>query len=148
MDSIEITNMTLEDLDSISSILISDFDDFWTLDILSSELKSNSSYYFAAKMNEEIVGFAGIKVILDEADIMNIVTRKNFRNLGIGGLLMKKLLDLSRSLGVKRITLEVNEENFSAIHLYEKFGFKSICMRKNYYNGNNGLLMQLNLVKS
>lgn len=148
MDSIEITNMTLEDLDSISSILISDFDDFWTLDILSSELKSNSPYYFVAKMNEEIVGFAGIKVILDEADIMNIVTRKNFRNLGIGGLLMKKLLDLSRSLGVKRITLEVNEENFSAIHLYEKFGFKRIGTRKNYYNGNNGLLMQLNLIKS
>lgn len=148
MDSIEITNMTLEDLDSISSILISDFDDFWTLDILSSELKSNSSYYFAAKMNEEIVGFAGIKVILDEADIMNIVTRKNFRNLGIGGLLMKKLLDLSRSLGVKRITLEVNEENFSAIHLYEKFGFKNISIRENYYNDKNGLLMQLNLDES
>lgn len=148
MDSIEITNMTLEDLDSISSILISDFDDFWTLDILSSELKSNSSYYFAAKMNEEIVGFAGIKVILDEADIMNIVTRKNFRNIGIGGLLMKKLLDLSRSLGIKRITLEVNEENFSAIHLYEKFGFKRIGTRKNYYNDNNGFLMQLNLIKS
>lgn len=148
MDSIEITNMTLEDLDSISSILISDFDDFWTLDILSSELKSNSSYYFAAKMNEEIVGFAGIKVILDEADIMNIVTRKNFRNLGIGGLLMKKLLDLSRSLGVKRITLEVNEENFSAIHLYEKFGFKNISIRENYYNDKNGFLMQLNLIKS
>lgn len=148
MDSIEITNMTLEDLDSISSILISDFDDFWTLDILSSELKSNSSYYFAAKMNREIVGFAGIKVILDEADIMNIVTRKNFRNIGIGGLLMKKLLDLSRSLGIKRITLEVNEENFSAIHLYEKFGFKRIGTRKNYYNDNNGFLMQLNLIKS
>lgn len=145
MDSIEITNMTLEDLDSISSILVSDFDDFWTLDILSSELKSNSSYYFVAKINEKIVGFAGIKVILDEVDIMNIVTRKNFRNLGIGGLLMQKLLDLSRSLGVTRITLEVNEENFSAIHLYEKFGFKRVGTRKNYYNDNNGLLMQLNL---
>lgn len=145
MDSIEITNMTLEDLDSISSILVSDFDDFWTLDILSSELKSDSSYYFVAKINEKIVGFAGIKVILDEVDIMNIVTRKNFRNLGIGGLLMQKLLDLSRSLGVTRITLEVNEENFSAIHLYEKFGFKRVGTRKNYYNDNNGLLMQLNL---
>lgn len=32
------------------------------------------------------------------------------------------------------ITLEVNEKNFSAIHLYEKHGFKTIGTRKKYYN--------------
>ena len=40
------------------------------------------------------------------------------------------------------ITLEVRIDNFSAIHLYQKFGFKSVSIRKNYYNGIDGILME------
>ena len=90
--NIKITPMTLSDVDTIKNNLISDFDNFWTYQILKEELKSKNSSYLVAKMNDKIVGFAGIKVILDEADIMNIVIKKNYRNQGIGTLLLENLI--------------------------------------------------------
>ena len=96
--NIKITPMTLSDVDTIKNNLISDFDNFWTYQILKEELKSKNSSYLVAKMNEKIVGFAGIKVILDEADIMNIVIKKNYRNQGIGTLLLENLIFLAKNL--------------------------------------------------
>ena len=96
-----------------------------------------------AILNEEIVGFAGIKMMMDEADIMNIVVKKTFRNQGIGTLLLKKLMDLSRELNCISITLEVMEENYPAIHLYKNLGFTQIGIRKNYYQDKNALIMKI-----
>lgn len=137
--------MELSDLEVISSILVSDFDDFWNSNILKEELLSENSHYIIAKSNTEIVGFAGIKTFLDECDIMNVVVKKSYRNQGIGTLLLKKLIELSYSLNLNSITLEVNEENLPAIHLYKKLEFKQIGIRKNYYQNKNGLIMKKNL---
>ena len=137
--------MTVKDLESIKDILISDFDDFWNYNILKDELKSENSKYIVAKFNNKIIGFSGIKVFVDNADIMNIVVRKNFRNKGIGTVLLENLLTLSKKLGLNSLSLEVNEKNIPAINLYKKLGFENIGIRKNYYNGKNGIIMIRNL---
>ena len=146
--NINIEKMTLSDLDKIKDILITDFDDYWNYSILKEELLSQNSYYIVAKYNNEIVGFAGIKVILDEADIMNIVVKKSYRNNGIGRSLLENLINLSLSLDCNSITLEVNEENQSAINLYTKFNFKKIGIRKNYYKDKNGIIMKKDIIKN
>ena len=135
---IKVEKMTLNDLENIQNILISDFDDFWNYNILKDELESENSIYIVAKSNKEIIGFAGIKILLDEADIMNIVTKKCYRNQGIGTLLLKNLISISKNLNLHSLSLEVNEENKTAIHLYENLGFKNIGIRKNYYKSKNG----------
>lgn len=138
----KIDKMSLEDLISIKDILTTEFDDFWNYEILKSELESNNSYFFVAKnISGEIVGFAGIKIILDEADIMNIVIKKDFRNNGIGSLLLDYLISYSKSINLKTITLEVNEINIPAIKLYEKFDFEKLGIRKKYYNGKNDAII-------
>ena len=143
---IKISKMSLEDFELIKSTLITKFDDFWNSETLENELKSKNSYYIVAKINDDIVGFAGIKVVLDEADIMNIVTKKDMRNLGIGSALFKALIDYSKNNGINKLTLEVNENNLSAIHLYEKYGFEKIAERAKYYNGTDtAVIMQLYL---
>ena len=71
-----ISEMKIEDLENINDILETDFDEFWNYETLKEELESNFSKYFIAKQNDNIVGFAGLKIILDEADLMNIVTKK------------------------------------------------------------------------
>ena len=86
---ISISDMNLEDLEILKDDLITSFDDFWNYDILKSELLSGNSKYIIAKLNDNIVGFAGLKLILDEAEIMNIVVKKSFRYHGIGSLLMQ-----------------------------------------------------------
>ncbi len=141
---IEISEMSLTDFEEIQSVLISDFDDFWNSETLKNELKNNNSYYIVAKINNSIVGFAGIKTVLDEADIMNIVTKKDSRNSGIGSALFSSIINYAKSNNVKKITLEVNENNVPAIKLYKKFGFEQIAKREKYYNGtDNAIIMQL-----
>ena len=145
--NIQISKMTLDDFYQIKDVLISDFDDFWNVNTLEQELTNENSNYLVAKIENQIVGFAGIKSVLDEADIMNIVTKKDKRNLGIGSALLEKLLNVEKEKEIKKITLEVNESNISAIHLYKNFGFKEISIRENYYNKtDNALIMQLSLI--
>lgn len=143
MSEIEISAMTLKDLEEIKSILQKDFDEFWNYEILKEEIVNTNSSYFVAKNSNIIVGFAGIKKILDEANIMNIVTKKTCRNNGIATSLLKELINFSKKT-CTTITLEVNENNKIAIHLYEKFGFKKVGMRKKYYGGiDNAIIMTL-----
>ena len=141
LDNIEIKVMTLDDLKTIKEILISDFDEFWNYNVFKAELQSENSKYLVAKLNNEIIGFAGIKIIIDEADIMNIVTKKIYRNQGVGTLLLNEIINLCKKHNLNSVSLEVNEINSSAIHLYENFGFEKVGNRKNYYNSSNAILM-------
>lgn len=142
--NLKISNMTLDDLNGIKDILISDFDDFWNYDILKEELEYSYSFFKVVKNNNvEIVGFAGFKVIIDEADIMNIVVKKSFRNNGVGSFLLENLISCAKDINLNSLNLEVNENNLSAINLYNKFGFEHIGIRKKYYNGiNDAIIMK------
>lgn len=136
--------MNLQDLENIKSCLLTDFDDFWSYNILKQELENGKSKYFVAKQENEIVGFAGIMLIIDEVNIMNIVVKKDKRNLGVGSLLLEEIVKYSKIHNATSITLEVNEKNIPAIKLYEKYGFKQVGIRKKYYNNeDNAILMDL-----
>ena len=140
------SKMNLDDLNIISPILQSDFDDFWNENILKSELENENSYYIVAKENDDIVGFGGLWKSIDDIHITNIVTKKIFRNKGIGKTILKELINHSKKFGYNVITLEVNENNTPAISLYKKFGFKEIGIRKKYYNNiDNAIIMNLDI---
>lgn len=83
LEKVLIKEMNTDDLDSISPILLSDFDDFWNYNVFKQELKNSTSKYICAIYNDEIIGFAGIWICIDEAHITNIVTKKNLRGNGI-----------------------------------------------------------------
>ena len=141
--NINITTMTFEDINSIEPNFSENFDKFWSIDILKNDFENENSKYIVSKINNEIVGFAGIKIILDEADIMNIAVRIDKRKLGIGSVLLEKLIKLATTSNCTSITLEVNENNLPAIHLYEKFNFQKIGLRKKYYNNtDNAIIMR------
>ena len=146
-NEVQITEMSLFDLENIKDILISDFDDFWNYNILKEELESIDSKYIVAKTNDgEIISFAGIKIIVDTADIMNIVVKKSWRNQGVGNLLLNNLISICKDLNLLSLSLEVNEDNLPAIHLYEKVGFKQVGLRKNYYQDKNGIVMSYKIM--
>ena len=130
----EITEMTLDDLEQMKNTLYSDFDNFWSYNVLKQELENDKTKYIIAKEKNEVVGFAGISVIFDEATLNNIVVKKSYRGKGIGGEMLETLIDLCSYMNLKTFTLEVNVENTPAIKLYEKFGFKNLGIRKKYYN--------------
>ena len=132
----------MEDFENIKDILQTEFDDFWKPSILKSELESINSHYIVAEENNAIIGFAGIIVTPDDAEITNIVTKKSERKKGIGKLLLEKLIEMAKKFEKDIISLEVNSKNIPAINLYKLFDFKEVGIRKKYYNGiDNAIIM-------
>lgn len=139
--------MSLDDLNKIASNL-NNFDDFWTFGIFKEELINPKCHYIVAIQDEDILGFGGISVVLDEANINNIAVRFDKRNNKIGSKILLNLIDISKLLNCSFITLEVNVKNLPAIKLYENFGFKNLGIRKNYYKGQfDAYIMKLMIEK-
>ena len=97
------------------------------------EISKNKNYQiFVCKFNDEVVGFV-IAQITDEVNIVSIAVLKDFRNLGLGGGLIKKVEKFAKHSGIKTISLEVSKNNITAYLLYQKCGFTLRRVRKNYY---------------
>lgn len=143
LSNVEIKNMTIKDLDLIKDILMIDFDDFWNYNVFKSELENENSQYILAKFNNEIIGFAGIWKVQNEAHITNIVTKKCYRGKGIGNLLLENLIHLCKILNMNFLTLEVNEDNIIAQNLYKKYNFQILGSRKKYYKDKSAIIMTL-----
>ncbi len=142
----QISRMNIEDLKKIEEILEEEFDNFWSYNILSEEILKKDTIYVVAKEGEKILGFAGIWIAPDDVQINNVVVRKNERKKGIGTLLLEKIIKEAEKTDKKEIFLEVNENNFYAIKLYEKFKFEKIGERKKYYNGKDtAIIMRKNI---
>ena len=78
-NEIEISVMNMSDLNEIKDILETEFDDFWKYEVFKSEIENPNSIYFVAKFKDEIIGFVGVLLIIDTAEITNIVIKKSFR---------------------------------------------------------------------
>ncbi len=144
--NIIIEKMTLDDLNSLKENFNKNFDKFWNYSILENDFKNNDSYYIVAKCNNEVLGFAGYLKILDEINILNIVTRIDKRNLHIGSRMLEYIIYSSKIIKADSVTLEVNINNIPAIKLYEKYNFEKVGIRKKYYNGiDDAIIMTLHI---
>lgn len=138
----KIEAMEISDLSFILDNLYTDFDDFWSYDVLKQEFDNPNSSYFVAKIDDEVVGFGGIWRAVDDIHITNIVTSKNYRHLGIASKILEKLMEMGKKEKFNSITLEVAESNIPAIHLYNKYQFSSVGRRKHYYHhGEDAIIM-------
>jgi len=140
--------MSLEHLVPVAAIEAASFPVPWSLQAFVQELLENSlAEYLVALRNGEVAGYAGAWVILDEAHVTNVAVRPDLRRLGIGRLLMEKLLERVFFLGARRVTLEVRVSNRQAKALYESLGFCTKGVRRGYYEDNkeDALIMWLEL---
>ena len=80
-----------------------------------------------------MIGYCGLLRSFDEADVMNVAVAPDFRNRGVGRRMLQELMRRGTGRGIRRYTLEVRQSNDAAIHLYEKLGFASVGIRKNFY---------------
>ena len=91
-----------------------------------------------AEQGNEIVGFAIIQFILDEAHLLNIAVDPAQQKRGLGKLLLDEVLARSLDKQASTVFLEVRSGNARAIQLYQMAGFNEIGLRKNYYPAANG----------
>lgn len=90
--------------------------------------------YLVALEKDQIIGMAGLRNIAGDADITNVAVDAEFRRRGIAESILKELFARGEELGVSNYTLEVRASNLPAIRLYEKLGFESEGVRKNFYS--------------
>lgn len=92
--------------------------------------------------NTSILGLIHINDIYDRYEINNIYVLEEYRNRGIASKLLEKIIEDGKRNNIINITLEVRENNINAIKLYKKYNFEEKAIRKGYYNGIDGLLME------
>ena len=93
----------------------------------------NATFLGAVDANNKLLGYIGIYNILKEGYITNIAVLKEYRNLGIASKLITDVINYSSNNNMLFLTLEVRKSNVPAINLYEKFNFKQVGIRKNFY---------------
>ena len=139
-----IVTLTEEYIESLVELENLCFDEPWTKGMFVGDLSSEYTCYFAAIDDDnKVVGYAGMWISVDEGQITNVAVHPDFRRKNIATELLSRLFDVCRKRGLQSITLEVRQSNEKAINLYEKNGFLSVGMRKNYYKNpaENAVLM-------
>jgi ribosomal-protein-alanine N-acetyltransferase len=102
-----------------------------------------SRKYLVALENQEIVGYGGVALAGDVADIHTLTVIPSFRRKGIASQMLKELESWAISKGIKDFMLEMREGNLEAQPLYEKYGYQVVSRRDNYYApGIHALIMR------
>lgn len=137
--NIKILPMQKEQLDEVMKIEEQAYGEHhWSKDSFYGELSNELAHYYCAYDEENnLVGYAGSWLIIDEAHITTIAIKPEFKRKKIGEALLNKILEECYKNEIKYVTLEVRVSNTPAISLYEKYGFKSLGTRKGYYQNNN-----------
>ena len=82
-----------------------------------------------------VAGFLLSNFVLDEAQLLLVGVSPDWQGVGVGGQLLRELINRSREQGRKLIYLEVRSGNERAIRLYRSLGFIDIGVRRDYYPG-------------
>ena len=140
--------MEERDLDAIVELENRCFTVPWSRDAFYNELNQNKfACYIVLEQEDQIIGYCGAWLIIDEAHITNIAILPEFRGQKLGEALLNKMIERSREKGIERMTLEVRKSNTVAQSLYKKLGFQNGAVRKNYYSDNqeDAIVMWVNI---
>lgn len=134
MNGIIIDNMKRNDISSVLEIEKLSFKTPWSEEAFNNEIDKNASArYIVARSGEDILGYGGMWIIIDEGHITNIAVHPDFRGNHIGDLLVRGLIDIARMEKASSLTLEVRKTNYIAQNLYRKYGFEIAGIRPRYY---------------
>ena len=109
--------------------------------------KNTQATYVVAEKDDQLIGFCGMWIVLDESQITNVAVMPEGRGQGIGEQLMREALRIAEERGCIVMSLEVRVSNDVAQNLYRKLGFQAGGIRKKYYTDNqeDALVMWVNL---
>lgn len=133
---IRLRDAELADLDAIMALERATFPtDAWSRDLMAAELASPHTAYLVVESGDVLVGYAGLSAPAGaaQADIQTIAVDPTRRRLGIGTLLMGRLLAAASARGADEVLLEVRADNPGAEGLYRRHGFARIAVRPRYY---------------
>jgi ribosomal-protein-alanine N-acetyltransferase len=123
--------------------------DPWSRDVFREEIDSFGAFSAVGFESEKIGGFICSRIIFDELHIHNLAVHPTCRRKGLASKLLDFTFEMARSKMVVKAFLEVRQTNQPAIVLYQKFGFSTDYIRKNYYSdGENALVMSADVTST
>lgn len=129
-----IREMNDQDIDTCYEIQAESIIHPWSHDMFVDDYKNDNSLYYVHETDDAITSYIAYQIVLDEATIMSIATKKDERKKGYGNVLLNGTFNKLKDKGIKKIFLEVRSTNVDAINLYKKNEFEEMSVRKNYYN--------------
>lgn len=144
MAELVIRRAEAKDVETIETLEQLCFSQPWSYESIYQDIVENDrAVYIVAETEGQVIGYAGLWIIVDEGHITNVAVSPDYRRNSVGNTIITALLQVTEDMGVKRHTLEVRKSNQAAINLYEKQGFTEAGERKGYYedNGEDALIM-------
>lgn len=138
---IEIRDMQSRDAQAVSAVEKAEFTSPWSEE---SVISLSSCPYAVARVacdGENVVGYYSFYYTLDEGDVNNVAVVADRRREGIGRKLMDDMISQACTRGVKKLFLEVREDNYAARRLYEACGFENYSVRKKYYDNTTDAIL-------
>lgn len=130
----KIDRMTSEDVGWVARLERQVFSSPWSEKSLEESRERPEYLFLVARCGGEAAGYIGMYQVLEEGDITNVAVFPAHQKRGVGQALVSALLRAAAERGIRQMTLEVRVSNEAAIRLYEKNGFVSEGIRKNYYD--------------
>jgi tRNA threonylcarbamoyl adenosine modification protein YeaZ len=140
--SAQVRVATALDIASMAEIHALCFAAGWTVADLTGMLAVPGAGALVVELAGTLYGFVQFQWTAGEAEINTLCVSPNYRRQHFGWDVMQGLIDYLETLGTTKLFLEVAENNGAARGLYERFGFRTSGVRKNYYaNGQNAVTM-------
>ena len=109
----------------------------WSASAYREELADTRYRHYVAAVDDDgtLQGWAGVRIVGPEAEILTVGVVRSARRLGIGTVLLTDLLDEATRRRAGVVFLEVRVDNVAARALYEREGFTELGIRRGYYDG-------------
>ncbi len=118
----------------------------WSKKQWTNEFKKEGTKIFGLLNANLVIGICVFQVVIDEAQINYFVVNQKYRRKGFGSYFMSYLINKSERLNLKKLLLEVSQNNLTAERFYSRFNFTTVGIRKNYYkDGSHALLKEKKL---
>ncbi len=113
----------------------------WSEGVFRDELGQSSRVYLVAEREGQLIGFAGLMLVEDDAHVTTLAVDSAVRQRGVGTRLMLELVAAVLDRGARNLTLEVRATNEGAQRLYNRFGMSAVGVRKHYYRDDDAVIM-------
>ena len=144
MDNLYFEDLSIEYCNQVFDIERQSISEPWSREQIQGLVTDKNAVARVGIVDGKVICYYSFYNICNEGNVNNLAVKQDYRGKGIGKSLIKDMIKVAKDRGICALTLEVNEKNNNAIHLYRKFGFILEGKRTKFYKGADDALIMWN----
>lgn len=133
MNNYEIVKIGIDEYSECNNIW--DMDKCPFTDKFKKQIIDGDRFVYIYKINNAFIGEGDLVINVDDSDyyvpnqriyVSRMIVKKEYRNQGIGEIILNYLIEQAKAMGYREMALGVDIDNYNAIHLYQKKGFNTL----------------------